>query len=124
MSKQVAVRVSRLQYSHPSLELPPCFHRQHEPHNFCIHTSGCPYLLWHCQFHLVEARYGDSPSYLSRSSRSAGRVYIVQILRFHLFLRDMQDLSRVIAYKCFIAHLIISHTFRKRTGFFLQPRSC
>ena len=43
MSRQVAVRISRLQYSRPSLELPPCSHRQHEPRSSCIHTSG-----YHC----------------------------------------------------------------------------
>ena len=42
MSKQEAVHSSRLRYSHPSLELPPCFHRLHEPRSSCIHTNGCP----------------------------------------------------------------------------------
>ena len=37
-SRQAAVHFSRLQYSHPSLEPPPCFHRLHEPHSSCIHT--------------------------------------------------------------------------------------
>ena len=69
MSRQAAVHSSRLRYSHPSLGLPPCFHRLHEPHSSCIHTSGCPCLPWHCQPHLVEVRYGGCPSCLSRSSR-------------------------------------------------------
>ena len=70
MSKQEAGRASRLRYSHPNLEPLPSFHRLHEPRSSCIHTSGCPYLPWHCQPHLVEARCGDSPSCLSRSSRT------------------------------------------------------
>ena len=44
MSKQVAVHSSRLRYSHPSPELPPCFHRLHELRSSCIHTIGCPCL--------------------------------------------------------------------------------
>ena len=44
MSKQAAVHSSRLQYSHPSLELLPYFHRLHEPRSSCIHTSGYPCL--------------------------------------------------------------------------------
>ena len=44
MSKQAVVHSSRLRYSHPSLELPPYFHRQHGPRSSCIHTSGCPCL--------------------------------------------------------------------------------
>ena len=44
MSKLAAVHSSRLRYSHPNLELPPCFHRLHEPRSSCIHTSGCPCL--------------------------------------------------------------------------------
>ena len=39
MSKQAAVHSSQLQYSHPSLELRPCFHRLHEPLSYCIHTG-------------------------------------------------------------------------------------
>ena len=70
MSKLAVVHSSRLRYSHPSLEPPPCFHRLHEPHSSCIHTIGCPCLPWHCQPHPVEARYGGCPSYLNRSSRT------------------------------------------------------
>ena len=44
MSKQAVAHSSRLQYSLPCLELPPCFHRLHEPRSSCIHTSGCPCL--------------------------------------------------------------------------------
>ena len=44
MSRQEAGRVSRLLYSHPSFELPPCFHRLHEPRSSCIQTGGCPCL--------------------------------------------------------------------------------
>ena len=44
MSKLAAVHSSRLRYSHPSLELPPCFHRLHVPRSSCIHTIGCPCL--------------------------------------------------------------------------------
>ena len=44
MSRQAAVHSSRLRYSHPSLELPPCSHRLHEPRSSCIHTIGCPCL--------------------------------------------------------------------------------
>ena len=44
MSKQAAVHSSRLRYSHPSLELRPCFHRLHELRSSCIHTIGYPYL--------------------------------------------------------------------------------
>ena len=44
MSKQAVVHSSRLLYSHPGLELPPCFHRLHEPRSSCIHTNGCPCL--------------------------------------------------------------------------------
>ena len=67
MSKQAVVHSSRLRYN---LELPPCSHRQHEPRSSCIHTTGCPHLPWHCQPHLVEARYGGYPNCLSRSSRT------------------------------------------------------
>lgn len=70
MSKQAAVHSSRLLYSYPSLEPPPCFHRLHEPHSSCIHTIGFPCLSWHCHSRLVEARCGDSPNCLSRSSRT------------------------------------------------------
>ena len=44
MSRQAAGRASQQRYSHPSLELPPYFHRLHEPRSSCIHTSGCPCL--------------------------------------------------------------------------------
>ena len=44
MSRQAVVHSSRLRYSHPSLELPPCFHRLHELRSSCIHTIGCPCL--------------------------------------------------------------------------------
>ena len=44
MSKPELVRFSWLRYSHPSLELRPCFHRLHEPRSSCIHTIGCPCL--------------------------------------------------------------------------------
>ncbi len=44
MSKQAVVHSSRLRYSHSSLELPPCFHRLHEPRSFYINTSGFPCL--------------------------------------------------------------------------------
>ena len=44
MSRQAVVHSSRLRYSHPSLELPPFFHRLHEPRCFCIHTIGYPCL--------------------------------------------------------------------------------
>ena len=44
MNKQAIVRAFRLRYSHPSLELPPYFHRLYEPHCSCIHTGGCPCL--------------------------------------------------------------------------------
>ena len=44
MSRQAVVHSSRLRYSHPSPELPPCFHRLHVPRSSCIHTSGCPCL--------------------------------------------------------------------------------
>ena len=70
MSKQAVVHSSRLRYSHPSLELPPCFHRLHEPRSSCIHTSGYPCLPWHCQPHPVEARYGDCPNCLNRSNQT------------------------------------------------------
>ena len=70
MNKQAVVHSSRLRYSHPSLELLPCFHRLHEPRSSCIHTSGCPCLPWHYQPHPVEARYGGCPNFLSRSSRT------------------------------------------------------
>ena len=70
MSRQAVVHSSRLQYSHPSLELPPCFRRQHEPRSSCIHTNGCSCLPWHCQPHSVEARFGGCPSCLSRSNRT------------------------------------------------------
>ena len=70
MSKQAVVHSSRLRYSHPSLGLPPCFNRLHEPRSSCIHTSGCPCLPWHCQPHLVGVRYGGYPNYLSRSSQT------------------------------------------------------
>ena len=69
-SRLEVIRTSRLQYSHPSLELPPCFHRLHEPRSSCIHTIGCPCLPWRCLPHLVEARYGGCPSCLSRSIRT------------------------------------------------------
>ena len=70
MSKQAVVRASRLRYSHPILELPPCFHRLHEPRSSCIHTNGCPCLPWHCQPHPVEVRYGGCPNCLGRSSQT------------------------------------------------------
>ena len=70
MSKQAVAHSSRLRYSHPSLELLLCFHRLHVPRSSCIHTSGCPCLPWHCQPHLVEARYGGCPSCLSCSSQT------------------------------------------------------
>lgn len=70
MSRPAVVHSSRLRYSHPSLELPPCFHRLHEPRSSCIHTSGCPCLPWHCHYHLVVAGYGGCPSCLSRSSQT------------------------------------------------------
>ena len=44
MSKQAVVHSSKLRYSHPSPELPSCFHRQYEPRSSCIHTIGCPCL--------------------------------------------------------------------------------
>ena len=44
MSRQAVVHASRLRYSHPSLEPPPCFHRLHEPRSSCIHTIGYPCL--------------------------------------------------------------------------------
>ena len=40
MSKPELVRSSWLRYSHPDLELLPCFHRLHEPRSSCIHTIG------------------------------------------------------------------------------------
>ena len=43
-NKQAVVHSSRLRYSHPSLELPPYFHRQHELRSSCIYTIGCPCL--------------------------------------------------------------------------------
>ena len=70
MSKQAVVHSSQLRYSHPNLELPPCFHRLHELRSSCIHTIGCPCQPWHCQPHLVEAGYGGCPSCLSRSSQT------------------------------------------------------
>ena len=44
MSKPEVVHPSQLRYSHPSLELPPCFHRLHERRSSCIHASRCPCL--------------------------------------------------------------------------------
>lgn len=38
MRKQAVVHSSQLRYSHPSLELRPCFHRLHEPCSSCFHT--------------------------------------------------------------------------------------
>ena len=74
-SRQAAVHSSRLRYSHPSLELPPYFHRLHVLRSSCIHTIGCPCLPWHCQPHPVEAWCGGCPSCLSRSSQTqAGKV--------------------------------------------------
>ena len=68
MSRQAVVHSSQLRYSHLNLELPPCFHRLHEPRSSCIHTIGCPFLPWHCRPHLVGAKYGGYPSCLSRSN--------------------------------------------------------
>ena len=70
MSRLAVVHSSRLRYSHPNLELPPCFHRLHELSSSYTHTSGCPYQPWHCLPHPVEARCGDCPSCLSRSSQT------------------------------------------------------
>ena len=44
MNRQAVVHSSRLRYSHPSLEQPPCFRRLHELRSSCIHTIGYPCL--------------------------------------------------------------------------------
>ena len=44
MSRQAVVHSSRLRYSHPSLELPSCFYRLHEPRSSYFHTIECPCL--------------------------------------------------------------------------------
>lgn len=73
MSKQAADRASRLLYSHSSLELPPCFHRQHEPRSSCIHTIGCPCLPWHCHLHLAEAR---NKCFIAIKTKDVVNIYI------------------------------------------------
>ena len=44
MSRQAVVHSSQQRYSLPSLELPPWFHRQHEPRSSYFHTIECPCL--------------------------------------------------------------------------------
>ena len=110
MSTQAAIHSSRLRYSHPSPELPPCFHRLHEPRSSCIHTSGCPCLPWHCQPHLVEARYRGYPSCLSRSSQTRLAGY-----RFSLTspLRHSQCLKNSVLFVYLYKSTLISNGLSK-----------
>ena len=88
MSRQAVVHSSRLQYSHPSLELPPCFHQLNESSSSCIHTIGYPCL-----------RYGDIAIacfwavWLNTDSNNGVLIgSIVQCLAEHsLILRGIND---------------------------------